>query len=138
MPWHISSLEIPSAMSTDHPSSTTPPRPPMLTLAQALDRLIAAVRPFPATEAERVSTFDALGRVLAEDVRSALDVPPADNTAMDGYAVRAADVMQAGTTPPVSQRIPARVPPQPLQPGPASRSLTAAPRPPVADGRGCH
>ena len=62
----------------------------------------------PAPErAETVSTFDALGRVLAADVRSQLDVPPADNSAMDGYALRAADVAAPGTVLPVSQRIPA-------------------------------
>src|SRR3990167_795367 len=53
----------------------------------SVHQLIGALRPLPAAEAEDVSTFDALGRVLADDVRSALDVPPADNTAMDGYAV---------------------------------------------------
>ena len=79
-------------MSTDPLSSTTPPRAPMLTLAQALERLVGTAEPFPAAEAAAVSTFDALGRVLAEDVRSALDVPPADNSAMDGYAMRTAAV----------------------------------------------
>src|SRR6185369_12458815 len=130
MPWHISSLAIPSAMSTVPPSSS-PTRPPMLTLAQALDRLIGAVRPLADTET--VSTFDALGRVLAEDVTSSLDVPPADNTAMDGYALRCADVPQAGTVLPVSQRIPAGVPPAPLQPGTAARIFTGAQVPAGAD-----
>jgi len=74
----------------------------MLTLAQALDRLIGAIRPFSRDTAEPVSTFDALGRVLAEEVRSALDVPPADNTSMDGYAIRCADVPESGTS---AQRI---------------------------------
>jgi len=103
----------------------------MLTLAQALDRLIGAVRPLADTET--VSTFDALGRVLAEDVTSSLDVPPADNTAMDGYALRCADVPQAGTVLPVSQRIPAGVPPAPLQPGTAARIFTGAQVPAGAD-----
>jgi molybdopterin molybdotransferase len=123
-------------MSTDHPSSTPPPRPPsppLLTLAQALDRLTAAIRPLPAAEADDVSTFDALGRVLAEDVRSALDVPPADNTAMDGYAVRCADVPTAGTVLPVSQRIAAGQPPSALQPGSAARIFTGAQVPEGAD-----
>src|SRR5436190_2022627 len=129
-PWHISSLEIPSAMSTDHPSSS-PTRPPMLTLAQALDQLISAVRPLADTES--VSTFDALGRVLAEDVSSALDVPPADNTAMDGYALRCADVPEAGRVLPLSQRIPAGLPPAPLQAGTAARIFTGAQVPEGAD-----
>ena len=63
----------------------------------------------PSLQTESVSTFDALGRVLAAEVLSALDVPPEDNTSMDGYALRAADVPAAGTVLPVSQRIPAGV-----------------------------
>jgi molybdopterin molybdotransferase len=103
----------------------------MLTLAQALDRLIGAIPPL--AERERVSTFDSLGRVLAEEVRSTLDVPPADNTAMDGYALRAADVPVAGTVLPVGQRIPAGVPPAALQPGTAARIFTGAQVPAGAD-----
>ena len=87
----------------------------------------------PATEAQAVSTFDALGRVLAEDVRSALDVPPADNTSMDGYAMRCADVAAAGTLLPVSQRIPAGVVGAPLEPGTAARIFTGAQVPAGAD-----
>ncbi|HJV61731.1 MAG TPA: gephyrin-like molybdotransferase Glp [Albitalea sp.] len=117
-------------MSTDHPSSS-PARPGLLTLAQALDRLLGAIRPFADTE--QVSTFDALGRVLAEEVRSTLDVPPADNTAMDGYALRCADVPVAGTQLPVSQRIAAGVPPAALQPGTAARIFTGAQVPAGAD-----
>ena len=98
-----------------------------------LSRLASAVRPLPATEGERVSTFDALGRVLAEDVRSALDVPPADNTSMDGYALRCADVPAAGTVLPVSQRIPAGVVGAPLQPGTVARIFTGAQVPAGAD-----
>jgi len=105
----------------------------MLTLAQALGRLIGATRPFSLDAAETVSTFDALGRILAEDVRSSLDVPPADNTAMDGYAMRSADIPEAGTTLPVSQRIPAGVPPQRLQAGTAARIFTGAQIPQGAD-----
>jgi molybdopterin molybdotransferase len=105
----------------------------MLTLDEALSRLISAVRPFPAADAQTVSTFDALGRVLAEDVRSALDVPPADNTSMDGYALRCADVAQAGVLLPVSQRIPAGVVGNPLQPGTAARVFTGAQIPAGAD-----
>ena len=71
--------------------------------------------------------------MLAEDVRSALDVPPADNTSMDGYAVRAADVPQAGTVLPVSQRVAAGVPPAPLAAGTAARIFTGAQIPPGAD-----
>ncbi|HUG23665.1 gephyrin-like molybdotransferase Glp [Piscinibacter sp.] len=105
----------------------------MLTLDQALDRLLQAVRPHPAAEAETVSTFDALGRVLAEHVTSALDVPPADNTAMDGYALRCADVPVAGTVLPISQRIPAGAAAAALQAGTAARIFTGARIPAGAD-----
>jgi molybdopterin molybdotransferase len=105
----------------------------MLTLEQALERLVAAAAGHVLRETEEVSSFDALHRVLAEDVRSALDVPPADNTSMDGYALRAADVPAAGTVLPVSQRIPAGVVGAPLTPGTAARIFTGAQIPPGAD-----
>ena len=114
-------------MSTPFPPTSPEARkPPLLTLDEALARLLAAVEPLPASEVQSVSTFDALGRVLAEDVRSALDVPPADNTSMDGYALRAADVPAAGTVLPVSQRIPAGVVGTPLAAGTAARIFTGA------------
>lgn len=103
----------------------------MLTLPQALDRLVSAVRPL--AEVESVSTFDGLGRVLAQDLCSPLDVPPADNTAMDGYAVRTADVTQEGSVLAVSQRIAAGVAPARLSPGTAARIFTGAQVPEGAD-----
>jgi molybdopterin molybdotransferase len=105
----------------------------MLTLEEALAKLLGTVQSFPLTEAQTVSTFDALGRVLAADVHSLIDVPPADNTSMDGYAMRAADVSAAGTVLPVSQRIPAGVVGQPLQAGTAARIFTGAQVPAGAD-----
>ncbi len=71
--------------------------------------------------------------MLAEDVRSTLDVPPADNTSMDGYALRCADVPAAGALLPVSQRIPAGVVGAPLQPGTVARIFTGAQVPAGAD-----
>ena len=103
----------------------------MLTLDEALARLLSAIRPL--ADSELVSTFDARGRVLAGGVRSALDVPPQDNTAMDGYAVRCADVPAAGALLPLSQRIAAGHVGQPLQPGTAARIFTGAQVPPGAD-----
>ena len=103
----------------------------MLTLDEALARLLQAVRPL--AERETLSTFDALGRVLAADVVSLLDVPPEDNTSMDGYALRANDVPAAGTVLPVSQRIPAGVVGLPLQAGTAARIFTGAQVPAGAD-----
>lgn len=108
-----------------------PARPPMLTLEEALERLLAAVQPLG--EVEHVDTFEALGRVLAEGVRSTVDVPPQDNSAMDGYALRVADAARAGAELPVSQRIPAGQPPQPLAAGTAARIFTGAQIPPGAD-----
>jgi molybdopterin molybdotransferase len=72
---------------------------------EALDFLLAAARPVDGIET--VPTLEANGRVLAEDQASTLDVPSADNTQMDGYAVRAADCASGAATPAVAQRIPA-------------------------------
>ncbi|MEY4139964.1 MAG: putative molybdopterin biosynthesis protein moeA, partial [Pseudomonadota bacterium] len=56
---------------------------------------------------EQVPTFDADGRVLAQDLISHLQVPPHDNSSMDGYALRCADLTDQDQALPVSQRIPA-------------------------------
>ncbi|MEF7616136.1 gephyrin-like molybdotransferase Glp [Aquincola sp. MAHUQ-54] len=101
-------------------------RPPLLALDDALRLLADGARGAVITETETLSTFDALGRVLAEEVLSGLDVPPADNTERDGYVLKAADVPAAGAVLPVSQRIPAGVVGQPLQPGTAARIFTGA------------
>jgi len=106
---------------------------PLLSLDDALARLVAGSLPHAIQQADSVNTFDALGRVLAADVLSALDVPPADNTSMDGYVLHADDVPAAGTVLPVSQRIPAGVPGQPLQRGTAARIFTGGQVPPGAD-----
>jgi molybdopterin molybdotransferase len=110
-----------------------PSRPPLMSLDEALARLVEGARARRIATTEPVPTFDALGRVLAEDVRSLLDVPPADNTSMDGYALRAADVPAAGTVLPVAQRIPAGVVGRPLAAGTAARIFTGAQLPPGAD-----
>ncbi len=106
-----------------------------------MTRLLSSVGALPATEAQELSTFDALGRVLAADVRSNLDVPPADNTSMDGYALRCADLLAPAAAQriagpialPVSQRVPAGTVPAPLVPGTAARIFTGAQIPPGAD-----
>ena len=103
----------------------------MLTMAQALDALMAGVRPI--TDSETVDTLQANGRVLAAGVTSALRVPPADNTSMDGYVMRAADVPEPGTRLPVSQRIPAGHVGTELAPGTAARIFTGGLIPPGAD-----
>jgi molybdopterin molybdotransferase len=106
---------------------------PLLALDEALARLAEGAAPFTIRQTEILSTFDALGRVLAADVVSMLDVPPEDNTSMDGYALRAADVPEAGTVLPVGQRIPAGVVGAVLQPGTAARIFTGGQIPAGAD-----
>jgi molybdopterin molybdotransferase len=113
--------------------SDAPRKPAMLSLDEAIERLLAQVGAPAPERAETVSTFDALGRVLAEDVRSLIDVPPADNSEMDGYALRAADVPAPGTVLRVSQRIAAGSVGSALEPGSAARIFTGAQVPAGAD-----
>lgn len=103
----------------------------MLTLRQALDFLLSAAR--PVTDTETVATLDANGRVLAAAPVSQLDVPPGDNTQMDGYAVRTAECASGNAVLKISQRIPAGHVPEPLHPGTAARIFTGAMIPPGAD-----
>lgn len=98
-------------------------------VAEAIAALLADVRPLPT---ERIPLAEARGYVLAETVMSGMDVPPDDNSAMDGYAVRAADVV-SGQMLPVSQRIAAGAVGTELQPGTAARIFTGAPLPPGTD-----
>ena len=117
------------------PTNPSPPpagRGPLISADDALARLLAAVAPLGRTE--NVSTPEAWGRVLAQDVVSAVNVPPEDNSAMDGYAIRLADLVEgAGTLLPVSQRIVAGRPGQPLAAGTAARIFTGAQVPEGAD-----
>ena len=106
-------------------------KPPMLTAQQALDHLLSNA--VTVNESEKVNTQAALGRVLAEDVKSLVDVPPLDNTSMDGYAVRCADTVTPGQTLRIAQRIPAGSIGTQLEPGTAARIFTGAPVPPGAD-----
>ena len=106
-------------------------KPPMLTAQQALDHLLSNA--VTVNESEKVNTQAALGRVLAEDVKSLVDVPPLDNTSMDGYAVRCADTATPGQTLRIAQRIPAGSVGTQLEPGTAARIFTGAPVPPGAD-----
>jgi len=103
----------------------------MLSYEQALEQLLAAA--VPVAESKLVPLVAARGRVLAHDVVSTVAVPPLDNSAMDGYAVRCADVAQAGVRLPVVQRIPAGTVGSTLAAGTAARIFTGAPVPPGAD-----
>ena len=103
----------------------------MLSFEEALEKLLAGAR--PVADIETVPLLEAGGRVLAQPVTAPIQVPPLDNSAMDGYAVRCADVPAAGTRLPVAQRIPAGSVGHTLAPGTAARIFTGAPVPPGAD-----
>lgn len=107
------------------------PRPALMPLDEALADLL--MRAVPIVASEPVSTFEADGRVLAQDVVSALQVPPNDNSSMDGYAVRSAELQQVGTVMPVSQRIAAGSVGTALRLGSVARIFTGAPIPDGAD-----
>ena len=106
-------------------------RAPLTPLEDALAAVLAQAQPLPG--AAFVDLLQADGRVLAADCIAPLQVPPLDNSAMDGYAVRSAEVAQAGTALPVSQRIPAGQVGTALQVGTVARIFTGAPLPPGAD-----
>ena len=103
----------------------------MLSVAEALDFLLTAVR--PVAETEIINTLEANGRVLATAQGSLLNVPPMDNTQMDGYAVRAADCASGQARLRVSQRIPAGHLAHPLEAGTVARIFTGAMIPLGAD-----
>ena len=116
----------PSCMDDFDPSS--------LLVGQALERIHALVAPVSGTE--RVAVRETLGRVLAKPVLSAIDVPAHDNSAMDGYAVRAADA--GGDDGPTVLRVlgtawAGRPFPGPIGPGECVRIMTGAVMPPGAD-----
>jgi molybdopterin molybdotransferase len=106
-------------------------RAPLKPLDQALDELLRHALTLDGSQS--VSTFDADGRVLAQDLVAALDVPAHDNSAMDGYALRSQDCSSAQAVLPVSQRIPAGSNGTALAPLTAARIFTGAPIPEGAD-----
>jgi len=99
----------------------------LLSVDDALTRLLAEAK--PVAEVEEVPALDATSRILARSQRSTMDVPPLDNSAMDGYAIRVAD----GARLTVKQKIMAGSVGKPLEPGTAARIFTGAPIPPGAD-----
>jgi len=105
--------------------------PSLISVDDALSKLLDPVS--AVTESENINIENALGRILAEDVISAINVPGYDNSAMDGYAVNSEDCAQSGVLLPVSQRIPAGTTGQQLEKGTAARIFTGAPVPPGAD-----
>lgn len=107
------------------------PRPPMMTLDDALQRVLERIIPLPQSETLPLQQCNA--RVLAQPVVSELHVPAHDNAAMDGYAVRCEDLREPGAVLQVTQRIPAGSYGAPLQRLSAARIFTGAPIPPNAD-----
>lgn len=107
----------------------------MLELEEAVARILAAV---PAPEREEIPLAEADGRVLLDKLQAALDLPPFDNSAMDGYAVRAADVQAASPESPARLQISARVAagetsPNQVAPGCCARLFTGSPLPAGTD-----
>ncbi|MGQ9667184.1 MAG: molybdopterin molybdotransferase MoeA [Anaerolineae bacterium] len=107
----------------------------MLSVEEALERVLSLVRPLPQ---EEVPILEALERVLGEDIVSDMDIPPFQNSAMDGYAVRAEDVHGASPASPVRLRVigdlaAGRAPDIEVAPGTAVRIMTGAPIPAGAD-----
>ncbi|MGA8005091.1 MAG: gephyrin-like molybdotransferase Glp [Burkholderiales bacterium] len=103
----------------------------LMSVDEALEVLLAGAH--PVTEVEDVPALEATGRVLARAQASTMDVPPMDNSAMDGYALRLADVSAPEARLRVAQRIPAGSIGKPLEPGTAARIFTGAPIPRGAD-----
>jgi molybdopterin molybdotransferase len=103
----------------------------VLTVEQALEQILSRV---PILPVERVPLLDALGRVLAEPIASAREIPPWANSSMDGYAVRSTDTALPGRRLRVVGRVAAgAMPDRDVGPGEAVRIFTGAPLPAGAD-----
>ena len=107
----------------------------MLTVEDALERILSH---FGTLDAVRAPLLDALGQVLAEDATAAHDIPPLDNSAMDGYALQAADASGASERSPVTLKVvgyvaAGQLPSDRVTPGTAVRIMTGAPIPDGAD-----
>ena len=107
----------------------------MLSVEDALERILAH---FHVLESEERPLLNALGQVLAEDATARHDIPPLDNSAMDGYAIQAASVADASEGSPVTLKVVGAVaagqlPNDTVEPGTTVRIMTGAPIPPGAD-----
>ncbi len=107
----------------------------MISVEEALEKVLSYVE---VLEPERKPILDCLGQVLAEDVYSSIDIPPLDNSAMDGYAVRAEDTRGASESSPrylvvVGEVAAGSMPTKEVNPGTAIRIMTGAPLPEGAD-----
>jgi len=107
----------------------------MISVEEALEQVLSYV---DVLEPERKPILDCLGQVLAEDVYSTIDIPPLDNSAMDGYALRAGDTRGASESSPrylvvVGEIAAGSIPTKEVRPGTAIRIMTGAPLPEGAD-----
>ena len=107
----------------------------MISVEEALEKVLACVE---VLKPERRPILDCLGQVLAEDVHSTIDIPPLDNSAMDGYALRAEDTREATESSPrylvvVGEIAAGSMPTKEVEPGTAIRIMTGAPLPEGAD-----
>jgi len=107
----------------------------MISVEEALDKVLSYVE---VLEPERKSVLDCLGQVLAKDIYSTIDIPPLDNSAMDGFAVRAQDTRGASESLPivlavVGEIAAGSIPTREVGPGTAIRIMTGAPLPEGAD-----
>jgi molybdopterin molybdotransferase len=107
----------------------------MITVAEAIEQILQTINPLGL---ERVNILDALGRVLGEDITAGRNIPPKDNSAMDGYALRFQDTIGASPHQPVLleviEDIPAgAIPQKSIAAGQSARIMTGAPLPVGAD-----
>jgi molybdopterin molybdotransferase len=107
----------------------------MISVEEALEKVLSYV---DVLEAEEAPVLEALGQVLAEDIASQIDIPPLDNAAMDGYAIRADDVRGASEGSPCLLRVidtvsAGAISRREVTPGTAIRIMTGAPVPAGAD-----
>lgn len=107
----------------------------MITVEEALDQILSHIQPLGF---EKVSLLEALGRVIAEDIYADRDIPPLDNSGMDGYAVRSEDLQNASSDHPVRLEVIEDLPAgflskKKVQKGQAIRIMTGAPIPKGAD-----
>mgnify|MGYP003342862531 CR=1 FL=1 len=114
--------------------------PDPIAVEEHLRRILDAV---PTLEPTQVRLLDALGLATAEDVRSGIELPSFDNSAMDGYAVRHADVVAASADAPVHLPVIGTIgaggqQQVTVEPGTAAKVMTGAPMPPSAQARNSH
>lgn len=103
----------------------------MITVEQARDTILDRITPL---QGEKIFIEQGLGRYLAEDIISERDIPPWDNSAMDGYAVHSSDIQSIGVRLDIAYEIPAgSLPNGPFEKGTAVKIMTGAPIPPGAD-----